>query len=114
MKSAIRYLCAAALFLFGMNLCFAQQPAPPPDKAAEKPKEEKKPPAPEEKVVQTKHSLKIGGQEIKYTATAGLLSLRERLVAKLQRPHRKKKPSLHKRLLGKLVTRSSANAVTTK
>jgi putative ATP-binding cassette transporter len=37
-----------------------------------------------------------------------------RLVAKLQRPHRKKKPSLHKRLLGKLVTRSSASAVTTK
>src|SRR5229473_4082203 len=76
MKSAIRYLCAAALFLFGMNLCFAQQPAPPPDKAAEKPKEEKKPPAPEEKVVQTKHSLKIGGQEIKYTATAGTILLK--------------------------------------
>ncbi len=76
MKSAIRYLCAAALFLFGMNLCFAQQPAPPPDKAAEKPKEEKKPPAPEEKVVQTKHTLKIGGQEIKYTATAGTILLK--------------------------------------
>jgi putative ATP-binding cassette transporter len=26
-----------------------------------------------------------------------------RLVAKLRRPHRKKKPSLHKRLLGKLI-----------
>src|SRR5260370_37420162 len=80
MKSAILHLCAATLFLLGMSLCFAQQPAPPPDKAAEKPKEEKKPPAPEEKVVQTKHTLKIGGQEIKYTATAGtiLLKLEER------------------------------------
>src|SRR6266851_4989995 len=76
MRSAIRRSCAATLFLFGMNLCFAQQPAPTPDKAAEKPKEEKKPPVPEEKVVQTKHSLKISGQEIKYTATAGTILLK--------------------------------------
>src|SRR6266480_3856332 len=70
MKCCLRFLCSVALFLLGASLCFAQQ-QPPPDKAAEKPKEEKKPPVPEEKVVQTKHSLKIGGQEIKYTATAG-------------------------------------------
>src|ERR1700686_3613246 len=77
MKRPLRFLCSAALLLLGANLCFAQQqPAPPPDKAAEKPKEEKKPPVPEEKVVQTKHSLKIGGQEIKYTATAGTLLLK--------------------------------------
>src|ERR1700686_4244873 len=77
MKRPLRFLCSAALLLLGANLCFAQQqPAPPPDKAAEKPKEEKKPPVPEEKVVQTKHSLKIGGQEIKYTATAGTILLK--------------------------------------
>src|SRR5882757_10060849 len=78
MKSPIRYLSAAALLLFGMNLSIAQQPLaqPAPDKAAEKPKEEKKPPTPEEKIVQTKHSLKIGGQEIKYTATAGTILLK--------------------------------------
>src|SRR5712664_502376 len=76
MRSAIRYSSAATLFLFGMNLCFAQQPPSQPEKAAEKPKEEKKPPTPEEKIVQTKHSLKIGGQEIKYTATAGTILLK--------------------------------------
>src|SRR5260370_1988657 len=39
------------------------------EKAGEKPKEEKKPP--EEKGVQTKHTIRIGGPGIKYTATAG-------------------------------------------
>src|SRR5258708_534096 len=50
------------------------------EKGAEKPgdktdktKDEKKP---EEKVVQTKHAVKIGGQEIKYTATAGTILLK--------------------------------------
>jgi carboxypeptidase C (cathepsin A) len=78
MKSSMRFLSAAMVILLGMNPCFAQQPpAPPaPDKTAEKPKEEKKPPTPEEKIVQTKHSLKIGGQEIKYTATAGTILLK--------------------------------------
>jgi carboxypeptidase C (cathepsin A) len=46
----------------------------PTDKAGDKAKEEKKPP--EEKVVQTKHMIKIGGQEIKYTATAGTILLK--------------------------------------
>src|SRR5260370_12786448 len=77
MKCSLRFLCSVALLLLGANLCFAQQQQPPqPDKAAEKPKEEKKPPVPEEKVVQTKHSLKISGQEIKYTATAGTILLK--------------------------------------
>src|SRR2546425_12561081 len=77
MKCCLRFLCFVALFLLGVSLCFAQQqPAPPPGKPAEKPKEEKKPPVPEEKVVQTKHSLKISGQEIKYTATAGTILLK--------------------------------------
>src|SRR6266513_3532122 len=75
MKCCLRFLCSVALFLLGASLGFAQK-QPPQDKAAEKPKEEKKPPVPEEKVVQTKHSLKIGGQEIKYTATAGTILLK--------------------------------------
>jgi len=77
MKSPIRFLGSAAVLLLGLNLSFAQQqPTPSQDKAGEKPKEEKKPPVPEEKIVQTKHSLKIGGQEIKYTATAGTILLK--------------------------------------
>src|ERR1700704_2942055 len=77
MKCSLRFLCSAALLLLGVNLCFAQQQqAPQPEKAAEKPKEEKKPPVPEEKIVQTKHALKIGGQEIKYPATAGTILLK--------------------------------------
>jgi len=44
------------------------------DKAGEKPKEDKK--APEDKSVLTKHSVKIGGQEVKYTATAGTMVLK--------------------------------------
>src|SRR6266851_578670 len=78
MKFPFRHLSAAILFLFVTNRSFAQQPPAQPatDKGAEKPKEEKKPPAPEEKIVQTKHSLKIGGQEIKYTATAGTILLK--------------------------------------
>jgi carboxypeptidase C (cathepsin A) len=47
-----------------------------PEKAAEKPKDEKKPAPPEEKTVQTKHAVRIGGQEIRYTATAGTLLLK--------------------------------------
>jgi len=77
MKSLIRFLRSVVLLFLGMNPSLAQQqPTPPQDKAAEKPKEEKKPPTPEEKIVQTKHSLKVGGQEIKYTATAGTILLK--------------------------------------
>ena len=77
MKSPIRFLSSAVLLLFGVNAGFAQQsPQSAPEKAAEKPKEEKKPPVPEEKIIQTKHSVKIGGQEIKYTATAGTILLK--------------------------------------
>lgn len=72
----------AALILFAAMSAFAQQTAPPTqekpgEKAGEKPKEEKKtPPTPEDKVVQTKHSAHIGGQEIKYTATAGIMVMK--------------------------------------
>src|SRR5215510_9540302 len=81
MKTSHRFLSFAA-FLLGANPCLAQQPQSqaspekPGEKAAEKPKDEKKPPVPEEKSVPTKHTLKIGGQEIKYTATAGTILLK--------------------------------------
>lgn len=80
----MRYLrLAGGITLFlASSLCVAQQPQAqspqekPGEKAAEKPKEEKKPPVPEEKSVPSKHTLKIGGQEIKYTATAGTILLK--------------------------------------
>jgi carboxypeptidase C (cathepsin A) len=78
----------AAWMVFGTSFTFARQTAPaapavpaaqkPGEKAPEPAKEaEKKPPAPpEDKVVETKHSARIGGQEIKYTATAGMLVMK--------------------------------------
>src|SRR5256886_11442359 len=77
MKCSLRFLCSVAWLLLGANLCFAQQQQPPqPEKPADNSKEEKKPPVPEEKIVQTKHALKLGGQEIKYTETAGTILLK--------------------------------------
>ena len=73
------FLPSLAIFLFFCATgAVGQQPAQnPADKPAEKPKEEKKtPPPPEEKIVTSKHSLKIGGQEIKYAATAGTILLK--------------------------------------
>src|SRR5580700_9089645 len=88
MKFRILGLHCAALILLGTSVTFAQQTAPaapavppvqkPGEKAPEPAKEaEKKPPAPpEDKVVETKHSARIGGQEIKYTAKAGILVMK--------------------------------------
>ena len=56
-----------------------EKPAEKSDKTAgEQKKDEKKDEkkAPEEKAVQTKHTIKLGGQEIKYTATAGTILLK--------------------------------------
>ena len=86
MKVRILGLSCVALILFGTSFTFAQQPVPsappvpkPGEKTAEAPKEAEKktPPVPEDKVVQTKHSARIGGQEIKYTATAGMLVMKD-------------------------------------
>ncbi len=99
MRLRIHLLFAAMTALYGVSGAYAQKPKTPPaekpaekpdDKSAEKPgdkttdksadktgdksKDDKK--APEEKVVQTKHTVKIGGQEIKYTATAGTILLK--------------------------------------
>jgi carboxypeptidase C (cathepsin A) len=88
-------ILGAALSLFGANTASAQRQRPSTEKPAtkedekaaektaekskdekgkdEKGKDEKKP---EEKIVQTKHAVRIGGQEIKYTATAGTILLK--------------------------------------
>ena len=66
--------CAILFFACGLG-AQAQQPKPAEQPAAEKPKEEKKP-APEEKTVQSKHTARIGGQEIKYTATAATYNIK--------------------------------------
>jgi carboxypeptidase C (cathepsin A) len=75
-----RRLSFLATSIFVLVFCagaLAQQPTPP---AAEKPKDEKKDDkdkkTPEEKIVTTKHAVHIGGQEIKYTATAGTIVLK--------------------------------------
>ena len=73
-------LMYAGLILLASSCALAQQAAPAPgekpgEKTPEKSKEEKKPPL-EDKVVQTKHSARIGGQEIKYTATAGTIVMK--------------------------------------
>lgn len=75
MLTRMRFVFAAIVICFGAALISAQQPGG--DKAAEKPgekKDEKK--APEDKSVTTKHSVRIGGQEVKYTATAGTMVLK--------------------------------------
>jgi hypothetical protein len=46
------------------------------EKPGEKKEEKKDDKKPEEKMVQTKHAIKIGGQEIRYTATAGTILLK--------------------------------------
>jgi carboxypeptidase C (cathepsin A) len=78
MKRPYSLLSFTALLLLYSNPASAQQAAQnPAEKPPEKPKEEKKtPPAPEEKIVSSKHSLRIGGQEIKYTAMAGTILLK--------------------------------------
>jgi carboxypeptidase C (cathepsin A) len=82
MKARGWALGCATLTLFGSFSLFAQQngQAPgekPGDKAADKAKDEKKAPLPlEDKISQTKHSARIGGQEIKYTATAGTMVMK--------------------------------------
>ena len=65
----IALVCAAA--------AFAQPPqeTPKPPAPPAQNKEEKKPP--EEKVSQTKHTIRIGGTDIKYTATAGTMLLKK-------------------------------------
>ena len=69
-------LVLATLLGIAAGSARAQKPEEKPaEKPAEKPKEEKKP-APEEKTVATKHTVRIAGQEIKYTATAGTILLK--------------------------------------
>jgi carboxypeptidase C (cathepsin A) len=78
MFKQVRFLFFVVISCFGATFVMGQQPGEKPtDKSAEKPKEEKeKKPAPEDKSVLTKHSVRIGGQEVKYTATAGTMVLK--------------------------------------
>src|SRR6266849_1628940 len=77
MRRLALLMVAGILATFAAARSSAQKPEEKPaEKTAEKPKDEKKPPTPEEKVIQTKHTIKISGQEIKYTATAGTLLLK--------------------------------------
>lgn len=72
-----RSIFLVAVFCFVGRAAIAQPPPQGAQTPAEKPKEEKKtPPAPEEKSVPTKHSMRMGGQEIKYTATTGTMLLK--------------------------------------
>ena len=84
MPRSVWMLVAVMVVNFAMPVAYGQKPEEKPaEKAGEKPaekpasekgKDEKK--APEEKAVQTKHTIKLGGQEIKYTATAGTILLK--------------------------------------
>ena len=89
MSRYLRFSTIAVLILFVPGFTAAQRrrqapaenqeekPAEKSEKPAEKEKDEKKtPPTPEEKIVQTKHSVRIGGQEIKYSATTGTILLK--------------------------------------
>lgn len=80
MAMRIRFFLAAFTLCFAAAFATAQQPGGDKpaekagDKAVEKGKDEKKPP--EDKSITTKHSVRIGGQEVKYTATAGTMVLK--------------------------------------
>ena len=87
MRPACRSTCLFALFVLGVKGAAAQRPQPQsqqptyqqPSPAQPQPQaqaEKKTPPPPEEKSSQSKHSVRVGGQEIKYTATAGTLLLK--------------------------------------
>jgi carboxypeptidase C (cathepsin A) len=88
MSKIARWISIFVLAMLTAGLVMAQKPAAPEagaekagekaaEKPLEKPKEEKKtPPPPEEKSVTSKHTVRIGGQEIHYTATAGTILLK--------------------------------------
>jgi carboxypeptidase C (cathepsin A) len=67
-------LCGAAVLICAA-VAFAQPPQAPAPTKDEKVKEDKKPP--EEKVSQTKHTIQIGGKDVKYTATTGTMLLKK-------------------------------------
>jgi len=70
-------LCGAAILVCAAACAQPPQASgpPAPAKQEEKGKEDKKPP--EEKVSQTRHTIQIGGKDVKYTATAGTMLLKK-------------------------------------
>jgi carboxypeptidase C (cathepsin A) len=63
-----------AILICAGAICAQTPPAAAPAKE-DKSKDEKKPP--EEKLSQTKHTIQIGGKDVKYTATAGTMLLKK-------------------------------------
>ena len=64
--------------LLALAACLGAQAPPPPPAAPPQAATAQKPPAPpEEKTSRTAHTVRIGGQEVKYTATAGTLNLKK-------------------------------------
>jgi carboxypeptidase C (cathepsin A) len=66
---------AAALLALACHAAATAQPAPPAKPA--EPAAEAKKPAPEEKSWTTKHTVRIAGRDLAYTATAGTMLLKE-------------------------------------
>jgi carboxypeptidase C (cathepsin A) len=71
-----RNILPAVAVLICAVAAYAQPPQEAPKPAAAPPaKDDRKPP--EEKVSQTKHTIRIGGKDVKYTATAGTMLLKK-------------------------------------
>jgi len=76
----MRRIVLLVIVLLAASAGALAQPAPESSKPAapaakeDKPKDEKKP---EEKTSQTRHTIRIGNQEVKYTATAGTMLLKK-------------------------------------
>ena len=78
MTFSFRIALFSLLAMAGTSVHCAAQKAPAAAVDGEKAKEEKKtPPKPEEKSSQTKHTFKLDGKEIRYTATAGTILLKQ-------------------------------------
>ncbi len=77
-RRALLPLLLAGLALAAPASSQPSQPAPPPTpQTAETQGPAEPPPRLEDKISTTRHTVRIGGQEIRYTATAGTLVLRE-------------------------------------
>lgn len=55
-----------------------QQPSPTPAPQTTQGSQQRQPPAPEEPPVVTKHEIRVGGATIRYTATAGMMPIKNR------------------------------------
>jgi carboxypeptidase C (cathepsin A) len=72
-----RHVLAVALVLFTATLAFAQPPMQRPSLPPDSPSTEAGKPLPDEQLSQTQHAARIDGVDVKYTATAGTLLLKD-------------------------------------